>query len=62
MLDLNIELVLSGKGTTASGMTLNNGTAVCVITPKLTAGETGEIPVFDFSDIIAGAWTKIGEN
>ena len=58
----NVEFVLSGTTTTVDGTTINNGTAVYVLTPQLKAGETGDVVIFDFSDIIAGAWKEVGAN
>ena len=57
-----MEFVLSGTTTTVDGTTINNGTAVYVLTPQLKAGETGDVVIFDFSDIIAGAWKEVGAN
>ena len=58
----NVEFILSGTVTTADGTTLNNGTAVYTLTPQLKAGETGDVVIFDFSDIIAGEWKEVGAN
>ena len=57
-----VEFVLSGTVTTVSGTTFNNGNAVYTLTPELKTGETGDVVIFDFSDIIAGAWKEVGAN
>ena len=58
----SIEFILNGTGTTVSGNKFTYETAVHLITTQLDIKDNGTIPSIDFSDIISGAWTKLGAN
>lgn len=59
--DNDIDFLIEGTGTYKNGTSeykLSYGVERYIVTPEFGAADSGEMPSFDFSDIISGAWRE----
>lgn len=59
--DSYVEFSINGTGTYKNGNSeykLSYGVERYIVTPEFGAADSGEMPSFDFSDIISGAWRE----